>query len=111
MGKELEILARKHDDWINCIKGMGCNESLAEDYVQDAYIKFHNYLQKGKNISYGDDDVNTFYFYMTLRSVYIDDKKKKTVFLCSGVYLESCSRVLDCSNSKRCNSSLSFSKD
>jgi len=93
MGKELEILARKHDDWINCIKGMGCNESLAEDYVQDAYIKFHNYLQKGKNISYGDDDVNTFYFYMTLRSVYIDAKKKKTVYNSSTIFNESLSET------------------
>lgn len=77
---QLERLALKHDKWVALvIRSLGCNPSRAEDVVQDSYIRIHRYLQEGKDISYGDDDVNDFYFYNVLRSVYINSSKKKTV--------------------------------
>lgn len=79
MSRELEILARNHKKWIEMIKGMGCNPADAEDMVQDSYIRMHKYISSGTDISYNNDDVNTWYFYLTLRSVYFGSKEKKSV--------------------------------
>lgn len=77
---QLEKLATKHDKWIALvIRSFGCNPSKAEDVVQDSYIRIHSYLQQGIDISYGEDDVNDFYFYNVLRSVYINTSKRKIV--------------------------------
>ena len=79
INKQLEKLASKHNTWVGLVKSMGCNPSYVEDVVQDAYIRVYEYLEKGVDISYGDDDVNDFYMYMTLRSIYLNRAKKKTI--------------------------------
>lgn len=79
MSRELELLSKKHKKWISLVESLGCNKAYAEDVVQEAYIKIYEYLQKGVNIDYGDDDVNDFYMYMTLRSIFINSTKKKTL--------------------------------
>lgn len=78
--EQLSKLASKHETWIGLVKGMGCNPAYVDDVVQDAYIRVHEYLVKGVDISYGEDDVNDFYMYMTLRSVYLNGVKKKSVY-------------------------------
>lgn len=77
--RELDILAKKHDKWIMLVKSLGCNSSYAEDVVQDAYIRIYDYVSKGVNIDYGDKDVNDFYMYMTLRGIYFNSIKKKSL--------------------------------
>ena len=79
INEQLEKLASKHQNWISLVKNMGCNPSYAEDIVQDAYLRIYHYLEKGIDISYGEDDVNDFYMYMTLRSIYLNKMKKKCV--------------------------------
>ena len=75
--KELEKIALKHDRWVALVQNMGCNPSFCEDVVQDAYLKIWSYIEQGKDITYGEDDINDFYVYMTLRSIYINLCKKK----------------------------------
>ena len=75
--EQLSKIALKHDRWVSLVQSMGCNPSYVEDVVQDAYLKVWKHLENGKQIVHGDDDINDFYFYMTLRSVYFDGKKKK----------------------------------
>ena len=75
MSVQLRILAKKHKRWIALVNSMGCNKHESEDVVQDAYLKIHKYLEKGTNIDYGVQDVNDFYFYMTLRSIYLNKVK------------------------------------
>lgn len=77
MCRELELLAKKHKKWVGYVCNMGSTEYYAEDIVQDAYIRIYEYIQKGVNIDYGDDDVNDFYFYMILRSLFVNEKNKK----------------------------------
>lgn len=77
--EQLEKLANKHSRWVELVKNMGCNPSCVEDVVQDSYLKIWKHLESGKQITHGEDDVNDFYFYMTLRSVYFDGLKKKRV--------------------------------
>jgi RNA polymerase sigma factor (sigma-70 family) len=55
---------------------MGCNECRVEDIVQDMYIKVHKQIEDGREIIYGNGAVNTFYIYLTLRSVYTDQYRE-----------------------------------
>ena len=79
----LDKLAKSHKDWHRMVLGFGANPSIAEDIVQDMYIKVHGIVERGKDISYGDDDVNRFYIYLTLKSLHGDyyrQKNKLTVY-------------------------------
>lgn len=76
MKTTLEKIAEKHDDWHRIVLSFGCKESIAEDIVQEMYIRIHTYITKGVDISY-DDDVNHMYIYRTLRSLYIDLHRKE----------------------------------
>lgn len=71
----LEKIASKHKYWINIVKGFGCNQGIAEDIVQEAYIKLHYRLEKGLNIDYGVDDINNWYIRQVLWSVYMDFRR------------------------------------
>lgn len=76
MKTTLEKIAEKHDDWHRIVLSFGCKESIAEDIVQEMYIRIHTYITKGVDISY-DDDVNHMYIYRTLRSLYIELHRKE----------------------------------
>ena len=84
MSRELELLAKKHKAWVGYLVNQGCSEDYAEDIVHDAYVRMYDYLQKGVNIDYGEDDVNEYYFYLTLGSIYKNYKRindRETDFL------------------------------
>ena len=66
----LEKLASKHKTWIRVVSSFGCKGNLCEDIVQEAYLKIHTLLNKGLNITYADDDINYFYMYRTLKSLF-----------------------------------------
>jgi len=72
----VEIAYLKHNDWIRIVKSFGCNESNAEDIVQEMYIQLHLDVQKGLDLWYGDD-VNTYYCYKVLRGIYFNIYKKE----------------------------------
>lgn len=60
----------------------GCDPAIAEDIVQEAYIKINKLLGRGLNINYGEE-INYFYVYKTLKTLYGDllrqNKKIKKV--------------------------------
>jgi len=76
----LEKLAQRHKDWIRIVRSFGCEGDLCEDVVQEAYLKIHTLLDKGLDINY-EDDINYFYMYRCLKSLFIDlcRKEKKIV--------------------------------
>ncbi len=77
----LEKIAAKHQDWLSIVKSFGCNPEIAEDIVQECYIKIDSLLKKGLNISYGDSDINYYYVYKTLKALYLDlYRKEKKIF-------------------------------
>lgn len=79
----LSKLAKSHNDWLRMVLGFGANPSIAEDIVQDMYLKIHGMVERGKDITYGDDDVNRFYIYLTLKSLHGDyyrQKNKLTIY-------------------------------
>ena len=59
------------------VVNLGCNPSIAEDIVQEMYIKVHRLIEGGKNVMYNDESANRFYIYLTLKSMYFDYKRAK----------------------------------
>ena len=54
----LEIAYKKHKIWLNICKSFGLDKETSEDIVQEMYIKLHDITEKGKDITYGKDDIN-----------------------------------------------------
>lgn len=73
--KTLILIAKKHKNWVEIVQSFGCNKETAEDIVQEMYIKIHHKLIKGLNIMY-KDDINYYYIFKTLRSLFYDLKRK-----------------------------------
>lgn len=78
MKTTLELLAEKHNDWIRIVKSFGCNSETAEDLVQEMYIKIHYILKKGGDIMYNEAEINHFYIFRTLRTMFIDLTRKQS---------------------------------
>tara|TARA_Y100000401_G_scaffold25096_1_gene17400 strand:+ start:2279 stop:2773 length:495 start_codon:yes stop_codon:yes gene_type:complete len=84
----LEKIASKHKDWLRIVKSFGCEGDKCEDLCQEMYIKVHTLISNGTDISYGDD-INHFYIYRILRSLFIDlCRKEKKVIKVNIDYLE-----------------------
>ncbi len=78
----LQKVALKHKTWVRTVISFGCDPAIAEDIVQEAYIKINKLIEKGLDISYGNE-INYFYVYKTLKTLYGDllrqNKKIKKV--------------------------------
>jgi RNA polymerase sigma factor (sigma-70 family) len=72
----LEILARKHKDWVRMVISFGCPPDLAEDFVQEMYLRLHGYDVKVEKIMY-KGQVNTLFIYRTLLRMYLLYKTAK----------------------------------
>jgi DNA-directed RNA polymerase specialized sigma24 family protein len=73
----LSEIFKKHKIWIKIVISFGCNKDTAEDIVQEMYIKIQRNLNNGLNIDYGDD-YNYFYIFKTLKSMFLDLKRKES---------------------------------
>ena len=74
----LDKLSKHHNYWLKILNNLGCESDLANDVVQQMYVKLHD----AKHIAYGDD-VNKYYVYKTLKSIYIqhlkDNNKRRSI--------------------------------
>lgn len=81
MGQQVDILtllSKKHKDWINVCKSFGASKELAEDVVQDMYIKLHTWSQTNdRSLMYNKDEVNYYFVFKALRSIYLDEVKRQ----------------------------------
>jgi len=83
MKTDIELLYKKHKTWIKIVKSFGCNNAIAEDIVQEMYVKIILKMQKGLDIKYNENEINYYYIFRTLNSLYIDLKRKK-----KNIYIE-----------------------
>ena len=72
----LNLIAEKNDTWIDIVKSFGCSKETAEDLVQEMYIKIYKYIEKGGNSIMYNDEINYYFIFKTLNSVFIDLKRK-----------------------------------
>ena len=79
-----EKIYQDHAKWINTTLKFGCTKEEAEDIVGNMYVIIGTMLNKGLNISYGDE-VNYYYIYKTLKTSFLQmynrKKKEKTISL------------------------------
>ena len=73
--KQMQLLFKKHSDWIKIVNSFGEDPSISEDLVQEMYIKIQLKLEKGLDISYGDE-INYYYIFKTIRTLFLDLKRK-----------------------------------
>ena len=83
--KILEILSKRHLDWIKMAKSFKLNNNDANELVQEMYLRMYDYTKDVNRIMYNEKEINTFYIYITLRNLYYSKcnsykKKKITVF-------------------------------
>lgn len=71
----MRLLFEKHSDWIRIVNSFGEDPAISEDLVQEMYIKIQLKLEKGLDISYGDE-INYYYIFKTLRTLFLDLKRK-----------------------------------
>ena len=82
MEKDIENLYKKHKTWIKIVKSFGCEQSIAEDLVQEMYIKIILKMKDGLDIKYNENDINYYYIFRTLNSLYIDlTRKRKNIHI------------------------------
>jgi DNA-directed RNA polymerase specialized sigma24 family protein len=70
------LLAKKHKTWIDVVCSFGCSRDIAEDIVQEMYIKVIPKIENGLDIIYQDKEINYYYIYKTLKTLFIDLKRK-----------------------------------
>lgn len=74
----LEKLAEHHNLWLKMALDLGVPSIYREDLVQDMYIKISDIVStRDLDITYGEDGINRFYIYLTIRSLYGDIKRNK----------------------------------
>ena len=93
--EQMILIAKRNKDWINIVKSFGCSNVVAEDIVQEMYIKIQLNLEKGLDIMYGDE-INYYYIFKTLRSLCFDLKRKE-----KNITIFSIDEIVDGNNYKR----------
>jgi len=76
--KALEKIFEKNTQWIDIVKSFGCNRDTSQDIVQEMYFKVQKRLEKGTDIQYNEDDINYYYIFKVLRSLFLDLKRKES---------------------------------
>ena len=73
----LILIAKKHDTWIDIVQTFGCTRRIAEDITQEMYIKIQLQLEKKGTLDIMfKDEVNYYYIFKTLKTLFIDLKRK-----------------------------------
>ena len=74
----LEILSKKHNEWLRMAMSFGADRDTAQDLVQDMYLRMHKYVENPERIMYNEDEVNTYFVFVVLRNLYVSSKKGMT---------------------------------
>lgn len=77
MNNSLSDIFKKHNIWIDIVCTFGCNKETAEDIVQEMYIKIDKKIKNGLDIDFGKNDYNYYYIFKTLKSLFLDLKRKE----------------------------------
>ena len=82
--KTMILVAAKHKQWLEIVTTFGCKPEVAEDLVQEMYIKIQLKLEKGLDIMYNEKEINYYYIYKTLRTLFYDlNRKGKNITMVS----------------------------
>ena len=74
----LELLSKRHDEWLRMAMSFGADRDSAQDLVQDMYLRMYKYVENPERIMYNEDEVNTYFVFVVLRNLYISSQKAMT---------------------------------
>ena len=74
----VELAYDKHKTWISIVRSFGVNKDFAEDVVQEMYLQLIDYIQRGYDLWYNDNEINTYFCYKVLRGIYLNTYKKES---------------------------------
>lgn len=74
----LEKAYQKHKTWLNICRSFGLDNETAKDIVSEMYLKLHDITEKGTDITYGKDDINYYYIFKILYTMFLQLKKKQS---------------------------------
>ena len=57
-------------------KSFGVSDDDANELVQEMYLRLDKYVDEPERVMYNDEEVNTFYVYVTLRNIHLTGIKK-----------------------------------
>ena len=89
--KTLEKVFSKNKDWVRICMSFGCNKTTAEDLTQEMYLKLATLLRNNNSLDiyYDESQINYFYIYKILRSLFLDlCRKEKKITKVNIDYLE-----------------------
>jgi len=87
----LEKVFSKNKDWVRICMSFGCNKTTAEDLTQEMYLKLATLLRNNNSLDiyYDESQINYFYIYKILRSLFLDlCRKEKKITKVNIEYLE-----------------------
>jgi len=73
----LEKAYQKHKTWISICKSFGLDYPTSEDLVMEMYIKLDYITKKGTDITYNKDELNYYYIFKILYTMFLQLKKKR----------------------------------
>ena len=60
LSKILNILAKRHTEWLRMASSFKINNEDANEIVQEMYIRMHDYTKDIERIMYNEKEINTF---------------------------------------------------
>lgn len=77
----LEALSLKHKTWVGMAISLGCPSYLADDIVQDVYLRLHKYRKTAEpKIIKENGEINSFYMFGAIRNTFITIIKKENKY-------------------------------
>ena len=74
----LDLLSKRHDEWIRMTLSFGADRDTAQDIVQDMYLRMYKYVENPERIMYNENEVNTYFVFVVLRNLFINSQKGMT---------------------------------
>jgi len=71
----LELLSKRHEEWLKMARSFGTETHEAEDLVQEMYLRMYKYVENPEKIMYNDKEVNTYFVFVVLRNLFFSSKK------------------------------------
>ena len=97
----LNILSKRHREWVKMAKSFNLSDNDANEIVQEMYLRLYNYTKSVDKIMYNKEEVNTFYIYITLRNLFYSKftnygkSKNKKMILFSDIDEDKCNSLIN----------------
>ena len=67
--RTIEVLAKRHDEWMKMARSFKVSEDDAKELVQEMYLRLDKYVKDVDKIMYNETEVNTFYVYTAISNL------------------------------------------